>query len=1619
MKNKTRCFSKLSLIAAAALAVCAAAPKAKAYDWANWNTKNGTTGNSVYAVDNYFTGGGNWEASGSWSVEGLINPPFSSYASTGVTLSRVRAGLYNLELSQINWTDNSYGFGIPDGYAVSFSVDGTQFYAKSGTANFATLLALANDPVGSERIHLPIDDALLTWSWNFSGDNGIDLRIGNFELTERGFQVARTGPGLSGDQNGSFSPAFALDNTVPVDLAAINSVFQVADVSDLTPLGRVVRNGSITLGIVGGSPVRDGLYAKDAGWLDIRGDLTLNELGTLYIRDAEVTSNTYRNDNFGIGGGGEGLYSTRGTLAFDSGILSVRQRFAQDMAVNEGQTLGFRDGAVNATTLDLTGGGYWQISNLVGGIIGDNFYSPSLGTGGIFGGGGSPESAQFYVLLGGGALRSITGNNVQNGNITIGQVAPTYLKGGIFGGEGFSDITFGRINSDEYRNAQDQVTRSVLTINGNVNGVNSFASNGGSLAIFGGDGDIIVNGQVGAGVSVVYKDGRGELVLTSANVYGDSVPYGSTTYVTSGSVRATHAQAFGAGRVEVNAVGLKEFIGYAYGEGEGAAPIGGSVILDPTYSSRGNLTFANDFRLGGFGLASSLSAASQFDAGTGVALTAASLVNQSGNNTIDGDIEVGSNTFSLSGGTNSMFQANDASILVANGTTLTVSGDVRASNNTSGTRTHLFVAAVNDLNTASLFLDGDLLGVEEVTKNGSGNARIDKVDGALDTVNVNSGTLTLRGSVNSTALEPYGDFDKNGAGVLELLGSYFYSDVDFNAGQSDIRGTVTLQGPATGGGFNIEGASTVNVESGGSLTHVSSNGIVNTFGNGMDISGASTLNVKALGTVNLNAAEIDLDDTSRVIVAGILSTTDAIYANGTSVVTVLAGGVINANIVTEDSAGSGSTVTVSGTLNGNVDLNRASTLAVNTGGVLTGNVSTQDDLATPRHGTTIAVSGALNGNVELNQAYKVIVNSGGVITGNIEADDVATVEIKSGGRITGNITGYDDAVITLRTGGTIVGNVETYNNAQFIIEAGSTHTGDYDAYGSANIVVNGTIGEGSLFATENFLLAGSAILSGSGTIVGKVEQDGGVVAPGNSPGILTFGAYSISAGSLQIEIDGLAGAGVASGHDQLRVGGTITLSGTAQLDFDFLNATLYQAQRGAVFQVLAGSTGEAKASIGQFDTVQWQDSTGRVLFDHSTGRAYGTGLTYGQGVSRFQTFTQYADNANRREIARALWMESIDYDNSDLGTVGIVPIVDENFASTANDVSAAQAKRGYKAYILTAGTVAEQTATDLGQAAISVLTAADVGEALDALSPEAYAGITDLGIRVARGFAFLPFNQRRMGAVNEWDFSVGYNNDEVESNGTSGYNGYKVRSNQVNVTAARDLSENARFTLGVGSDEGKVLARNFSADVDTLGLGLGLALTPDSDDYRLDLGIGFTSSDWDSTRQGVSAGNDMDTMAFAARLTINTKAQGDFSYKPFAALSYTDASIDSFVEGDVPGSVQLGVSGFERKSLLGELGMDFEYKLGAQTSLTGIVSWQHEFQDSGATDLRAEFVEDGVDDTSFSVRSAGFGQDFFRAGLGLRHELDQGSAVSLSVNAIFGSDIGSGHQIRADYTVRF
>ncbi|HEU5062021.1 MAG TPA: hypothetical protein VFT79_02570 [Solirubrobacterales bacterium] len=77
------------------------------------------------------------------------------------------------------------------------------------------------------------------------------------------------------------------------------------------------------------------------------------------------------------------------------------------------------------------------------------------------------------------------------------------------------------------------------------------------------------------------------------------------------------------------------------------------------------------------------------------------------------------------------------------------------------------------------------------------------------------------------------------------------------------------------------------------------------------------------------------------------------------------------------------------------------------------------------------------------------------------------------------------------------------------------------------------------------LLLKAGTLRGAGTITGSVENTGGVVKPGESPGTLTLGGSYVQGpgGRLEIEIDGTK----VGQFDVLAVGGVATLGGTLEL----------------------------------------------------------------------------------------------------------------------------------------------------------------------------------------------------------------------------------------------------------------------------------------------------------------------------------------------------------------------------------------------------------------------------------------------------------------------------------------
>ena len=93
-----------------------------------------------------------------------------------------------------------------------------------------------------------------------------------------------------------------------------------------------------------------------------------------------------------------------------------------------------------------------------------------------------------------------------------------------------------------------------------------------------------------------------------------------------------------------------------------------------------------------------------------------------------------------------------------------------------------------------------------------------------------------------------------------------------------------------------------------------------------------------------------------------------------------------------------------------------------------------------------------------------------------------------------------------------------------------------------SVFVNGTID-----AAEGVTVAATGILGGIGTIDGDVVNNG-IVAPGNSPGVLTTGSFTFADNSTyEAELGGDTPGNNANNHDQIDVMGTVTIGNNVTL----------------------------------------------------------------------------------------------------------------------------------------------------------------------------------------------------------------------------------------------------------------------------------------------------------------------------------------------------------------------------------------------------------------------------------------------------------------------------------------
>ena len=139
--------------------------------------------------------------------------------------------------------------------------------------------------------------------------------------------------------------------------------------------------------------------------------------------------------------------------------------------------------------------------------------------------------------------------------------------------------------------------------------------------------------------------------------------------------------------------------------------------------------------------------------------------------------------------------------------------------------------------------------------------------------------------------------------------------------------------------------------------------------------------------------------------------------------------------------------------------------------------------------------------------------------------------VGSGNRTYGNAISGTGALTQNSAGGTL------------ILSGNNTYTGT-TTVSSGTLLINGSTSASSAFTVN------SGTLGGNGTIAGSVTVNGGTIAPGNSPGVLTVGSLALnSTSTTAFEINGTTAAGTDYDRIVVTPGGALSLNGNFTIAF--------------------------------------------------------------------------------------------------------------------------------------------------------------------------------------------------------------------------------------------------------------------------------------------------------------------------------------------------------------------------------------------------------------------------------------------------------------------------------------
>jgi fibronectin-binding autotransporter adhesin len=594
---------------------------------------------------------------------------------------------------------------------------------------------------------------------------------------------------------------------------------------------------------------------------------------------------------------------------------------------------------------------------------------------------------------------------------------------------------------------------------------------------------------------------------------GGAVNFEGNVTVTGGTLAST-----GASQLQ-NAGGTTTLNGVTLTKGStftNAAP--NTLVFEGSVTNNGTILGQTGFS----GNALFLASGNATLGGTGSLNLQGATLDTTGTNTIT----VGTSQTINGSGVISAAMTNNGTIDAPSGQLLIAAADPNSSNPVTNTPT--FTNAGTLESTGGTLLIGEFNVGGPLTVNNAGGT-ITANGGNVDfqsTVTINGGTLT---STGANELQNVGGATTLN-GVTITAGSYFY---DGAPNALDLEGTITNNGTIYADNVGFAGPASVTIV-----------GDTNLNGSGELLLNAPTFSATAGSTLTQGAGH-----------------------------TIAGRGTINASIVNngtiESVYGNGNTLTLSGasyTNNGAFIVTDNTTLAMPEGSTLTNYSAITSTLT----GGSYQVLSTGNGATLSLPIGPVVTNAADVTlsgANSVFAPINSLVNNQGGFHVLNGQT-FTTTVAGLLNSGTVEIGAAVASPAT--PASVLTIEGSYVQSGGVTIV-NGQL----TIVGEPFSLNGGT-LKGSGTVTGEVDNVGGTVSPGNSPGLLSIdGDYSQSLGAvLDIEI---AGGTPGTQYDQLAVSDVASLDGT--LDVSLLDG--FTPSFGESFVIL---TSGAELRMGTFDS---------------------------------------------------------------------------------------------------------------------------------------------------------------------------------------------------------------------------------------------------------------------------------------------------------------------------------------------------------------------------------------------------------------------------------------------------